>query len=127
MTITPPTKCYLTDAPIIEGSLVDDLENTSYLINLGDKQYFIIICDECLHQMQKNKVLPKYKAALRSLLMNGKLGDTRGKRFHWDSESTVIDKHKLIPFSIKRELDSISYPKSPKEKLENFFIALHDL
>ncbi len=119
-------KCYLTDAVILDSSIHDFGKDICYSIRLDDVDHFITICKSCLDVMLKDKNYSKYKVALRSLMMNGKLGDISIKRFHWDSDETGIAKDKMVHFSIKAELDSMTYPKRPKEKLENFFKALHD-
>lgn len=127
MTQTIPTRCYLTDLPIKPNSFHDTLVDQIYSIQFGDREIFVTVCDKCLRNMLKDPAFPKYRKILRSLIANDKLGNVGRLRFHWDTGEKGLDKNKMTNFSIKQEVDLMPYPRTSRDKLENFLKGLFEM
>lgn len=106
--------CILTGAPVITPNI--SLHEASYSIKLFDKFYTFHFCVDSFN----NKDLRKHSHIIKCAILNGLLPEITTKLIHWGcNHNDGID--------LKEELLQISYPKTPKDKLENLIKYLHNL
>ncbi len=106
--------CIITGAPVITPNI--SLREVSYSIKYLETFYTFRFCPESF----KNNELSNHSHIIRSAILNGLLPDIKTKLIHWGcKEKDGID--------LKEELSQISYPKTPKEKLDKLIRYLYDL
>lgn len=95
-----------------------DKDGFYYRIKFLGEEFEFTFCEECLQKIPFEEI----KHILRGLMLSRRLNDINGKIIHWDDH-----KNTKGAIDLKKLLDSLDYPKNPKDKIDNLITELFKL